>query len=206
MEMSAEEIVEELLDGVVAQVEQEVPWRPGAVELLAEPARGRRAVRAGHHVLPAVRRADPAGLPPETFRVIVTGDQVERGKPHPEPYLTAAAALGLAAGRLPGHRGLQHRRHVGRGRRAAWCWSCENHVDRRPGSRERTFRDTSARTDVSRRRRSTDLRLSQARKRCQRGGAAVRGRRGGIGGGVPPKAGHRAWWAHQSQLRPGLGW
>ena len=36
-----------------------------------------------------------AQLPPETFRVIVTGDQVEFGKPHPEPYLTAAAALGV---------------------------------------------------------------------------------------------------------------
>jgi beta-phosphoglucomutase-like phosphatase (HAD superfamily) len=34
-------------------------------------------------------------LPPETFRVIVTGDKVEQGKPHPEPYLTAAASLGL---------------------------------------------------------------------------------------------------------------
>ena len=37
-----------------------------------------------------------AQLPPETFRVIVTGDIVEFGKPHPEPYLTAAAALGVA--------------------------------------------------------------------------------------------------------------
>ncbi len=34
-------------------------------------------------------------LPPETFRVVVTGDQVDYGKPHPEPYLTAAAALGV---------------------------------------------------------------------------------------------------------------
>jgi beta-phosphoglucomutase-like phosphatase (HAD superfamily) len=37
-------------------------------------------------------------LPPETFRVVVTGDLVEKGKPHPEPYLTAAAALGVDAG------------------------------------------------------------------------------------------------------------
>jgi HAD superfamily hydrolase (TIGR01509 family) len=40
-----------------------------------------------------------AQLPPETFRVIVTGDTVEFGKPHPEPYLTAAAALGVPADR-----------------------------------------------------------------------------------------------------------
>ena len=30
------EIVEHLLDSVIAQVEQEVPWRPGARELLAD--------------------------------------------------------------------------------------------------------------------------------------------------------------------------
>ena len=37
-----------------------------------------------------------AHLPPETFAAIVTGDRVEFGKPHPEPYLTAAAELGVA--------------------------------------------------------------------------------------------------------------
>ena len=35
-------------------------------------------------------------LPEGTFATIVTGDRVELGKPHPEPYLTAAAELGLA--------------------------------------------------------------------------------------------------------------
>ena len=29
---------------------------------------------------------------------MVTGEQVEHGKPHPEPYLTAAAALGVPPG------------------------------------------------------------------------------------------------------------
>ncbi len=31
------------------------------------------------------------------FEIIITGDQVERGKPHPEPYLRALAALELDA-------------------------------------------------------------------------------------------------------------
>lgn len=95
LELSAEEIVEYLLDGVVSQVEHAVPWRPGAVELLA---RLREAeVPCGLVTMSYQRFVAPilAGLPPESFRVIVTGDQVERGKPHPEPYLTAAAALGL---------------------------------------------------------------------------------------------------------------
>ena len=40
-----------------------------------------------------------------------------QGKPHPEPYLKAARNLGVRARRLPGHRGLQHRRPVRRGGR-----------------------------------------------------------------------------------------
>jgi beta-phosphoglucomutase-like phosphatase (HAD superfamily) len=36
-------------------------------------------------------------LPPGTFAAVVTGDVVERGKPDPEPYQTAASLLGVAA-------------------------------------------------------------------------------------------------------------
>lgn len=95
LDASAEEIVELLLDGVVERIERAVPWRPGARELLE----GLNA--AGVHcalvtmswqrfVAPVLRR-----LPPETFQAVVTGDQVSFGKPHPEPYRTAAAALGV---------------------------------------------------------------------------------------------------------------
>ena len=63
-----------------------MPWRPGAVELLADLRRDRRALRAGHDVLPAVRRRRSwPRCPPETFEVVVTGDAVERGKPLPGP-------------------------------------------------------------------------------------------------------------------------
>jgi HAD superfamily hydrolase (TIGR01509 family) len=37
-----------------------------------------------------------AELPADTFASVVTGDRVELGKPHPEPYLLAAAELGVA--------------------------------------------------------------------------------------------------------------
>jgi beta-phosphoglucomutase-like phosphatase (HAD superfamily) len=36
-----------------------------------------------------------AGLPEGTFEVVVTGDAVSQGKPHPEPYEKAAAILGV---------------------------------------------------------------------------------------------------------------
>jgi len=41
-----------------------------------------------------------AGLPPDTFEVVVTGDSVSRGKPHPEPYLTATDILGVGIPRV----------------------------------------------------------------------------------------------------------
>ena len=90
------QIVEELLDGVVAMVRQEVPWRPGARELLA-------ALRAEN--VPCVlvtmswrRFVDPVvdALPPGSFDAVVCGDEVSRGKPHPEPYLAAAQLVGCA--------------------------------------------------------------------------------------------------------------
>ena len=97
VDLSPEEIVEELLDGVVAMVGETVPWRPGARDLLV--ALAETGVRCGLVTMSYQRFVAPilAQLPPETFRVVVTGDQVEFGKPHPEPYLTAAAALGVRA-------------------------------------------------------------------------------------------------------------
>lgn len=98
IDRTPQQIVDELLDGVVARVEVEVPWRPGARELLTD-------LRA--HGVPCAlvtmswqRFVAPilAELPTDTFASVVTGDRVELGKPHPEPYLTAAAELGVAPG------------------------------------------------------------------------------------------------------------
>jgi beta-phosphoglucomutase-like phosphatase (HAD superfamily) len=36
-----------------------------------------------------------AQLPPDTFDVVLCGDEVTHPKPHPESYLTAAARLGV---------------------------------------------------------------------------------------------------------------
>jgi HAD superfamily hydrolase (TIGR01509 family) len=93
--LTPHEIVEMLLDSVVANLKREVPWRPGARELLAE-------VR--DHGIPTalvtmswkrfameVVNALPAGA----FDTSVVGDDVERGKPHPDPYLLAAERLGV---------------------------------------------------------------------------------------------------------------
>lgn len=98
MPQSPEEIVEMLLDGVVAQVRDAVPWCAGARELLLDlKASG---VRCGLVTMSYQRFVDPIldALPADTFDVVVTGDQVTQGKPHPEAYLTAAALLGVPIG------------------------------------------------------------------------------------------------------------
>lgn len=91
-------IVERLLDEVVLAAQAEIPWRPGARELLAELAE--RGVPCALVTMSYARLAETMTdqLPPGTFAAVVTGDQVNDGKPHPEAYLTAAARLGAEPG------------------------------------------------------------------------------------------------------------
>ena len=90
------EIVEMLLDRVVEKIRVEIPWRPGARELLS----GVRAVGLSTALVTMSwkRFSDEvlACLPTGSFHVSVTGDEVERGKPHPDPYLLAAERLGVS--------------------------------------------------------------------------------------------------------------
>jgi HAD superfamily hydrolase (TIGR01509 family) len=140
LSLSPAEIVEELLDGVVAMVDREVPWRPGAVELLGSLREA--GVRCGLVTMSYQRFVAPilAHLPPETFRVVVTGDQVEYGKPHPEPYLTAAAALGVSAERCLA---IEDSNTGAKSAEQAGCrvLVVENHVPVLEGPR-RVFRDS----------------------------------------------------------------
>ena len=89
------EIVEDLLRRVIAQVAEHVPWRPGAIELLT----ALRAAGVPNALVTMSWRsladAVVAALPEGTFAAVITGDEVEHGKPHPEPYLAAARALGV---------------------------------------------------------------------------------------------------------------
>ena len=91
--LSAPEIVERLLDGVIARVNERIPWRPGVRELLA--ALREADVPCALVTMSYARFVAPilAALPAGTFSAVVTGDQVTIGKPHPEPYLKAAESL-----------------------------------------------------------------------------------------------------------------
>lgn len=96
VDLSADEIVAELAGEVQAQLAAGEPdWRPGAVELLA--ALGEAGIPCALVTMSIRSLADQVAalLPPGTFRAIVAGDEVEHEKPHPDPYLRGAAALGV---------------------------------------------------------------------------------------------------------------
>lgn len=74
---------------------EELPLRPGAADLLAALACAgvpQALVSSSFRVLVD---AVLAGIPGHPFAVSVAGDEVARGKPDPQPYLVAAARLGV---------------------------------------------------------------------------------------------------------------
>ncbi|MGI8760268.1 MAG: HAD family hydrolase [Jatrophihabitantaceae bacterium] len=91
------EIVERLLDDVVRAAEQAVPWRPGGVALLSELAEREVPCALVTMSYERLARTVTRRLHAGAFATVVTGDQVRDGKPHPEPYLLAAARLGVDA-------------------------------------------------------------------------------------------------------------
>jgi HAD superfamily hydrolase (TIGR01509 family) len=95
-DLTPEWVVDQLVARVIQHLRTgNLPWRPGALDLLE---RSRAAgipcalVSASYRVqLDAAIAALPAG----SFVTSVAGDEVERGKPHPEPYERACAELGV---------------------------------------------------------------------------------------------------------------
>jgi HAD superfamily hydrolase (TIGR01509 family) len=100
-DISVPEMIDELTDGVLHHLNQKVHWRPGALELAAKlhQAGVRQAIvtMSIRRMALAVRDAAHASTGLEIFDIVVAGDDVENGKPHPEAYLKAAELLGLEA-------------------------------------------------------------------------------------------------------------
>lgn len=90
-------IIERMQAHVIAGIGRTRPWRPGALELLAEVRAA--GVPAGLVTMSYQSMTDVvrAALPVGSFQTVVTGDEVTLGKPHPDPYLLGAERLGVAA-------------------------------------------------------------------------------------------------------------
>ncbi|MGV8885121.1 MAG: HAD family hydrolase [Microbacteriaceae bacterium] len=100
VDLSDHDITQALTVRVMEQVRAHVPWRPGARELLTElrasemkTALVTMSLRSLAELV--VDAIVAAGLE-NPFDAIVSGDDVVNPKPHPEPYVAAAALLGVA--------------------------------------------------------------------------------------------------------------
>src|SRR5690606_33417887 len=95
VDLPLEEITARLVASVVGAVARELVWQPGARELLVElrdaGLRCALVTLSYRQLAEAVVAQAPIGL----FEVLVTGAEGEQVMPHPEPYLRAAAGLGV---------------------------------------------------------------------------------------------------------------
>jgi HAD superfamily hydrolase (TIGR01509 family) len=71
-------------------------WQPGARELLAAVRDAGLPTALVTNTGRSLTQIALGTLGAENFDFVVCGDEVERPKPHPMPYVTAAAALGVA--------------------------------------------------------------------------------------------------------------
>lgn len=95
VDLTIEQLVEQMIDYVVEKTQKDQRWRPGAVELLKELRKDgipTALVTMSYTRLTQVV-LDHLGF--DAFDVIVTGDIVPHSKPHPAPYLMAAEQLGV---------------------------------------------------------------------------------------------------------------
>jgi len=93
LSMEPTEIVDYLVSRMATAMRTHLDWRPGARELIESVVgSGTPQALVTMSYLPlAAPVLDVIG----DFKAVVTGDTVTHGKPHPEPYLRAAAQLGV---------------------------------------------------------------------------------------------------------------
>jgi HAD superfamily hydrolase (TIGR01509 family) len=96
-DMDPQEIIDDLTDSVTRSLKEQIIWRPGARELLVllRKKRIKTALVTMSMRTMAQQVVDSIGF--DAFDVIVAGDDVKHGKPHPEPYLRAAELLEVKA-------------------------------------------------------------------------------------------------------------
>lgn len=96
VQLEIPEIIDFLITRVASAVRKEIPWQPGAIDVLTwlrdQGVPCALVTMSYESVASAFVAQAPAGV----FSAVVTGDEVTHGKPHPEAYLTAAERLGVS--------------------------------------------------------------------------------------------------------------
>jgi len=93
--LSEDEIIQTLTASVMEQIRIAVPWRPGALELLAEIRDAGLKAALVTMSLRSLAELVVSLIEFPAFDAIVSGDDVTHSKPHPEPYLRGAELLGV---------------------------------------------------------------------------------------------------------------
>jgi HAD superfamily hydrolase (TIGR01509 family) len=94
--LAEDEIIQGLTRSVMEQIRVAVPWRPGAMELLAELRAAGIPTALVTMSLRSLAELVVESMSFPAFDAIVSGDDVTHAKPHPEPYLRGAELLGVA--------------------------------------------------------------------------------------------------------------
>jgi beta-phosphoglucomutase-like phosphatase (HAD superfamily) len=99
VDLELSEIIDRLSTRVRERLAQTIPWRPGALGMMAEvlgagipTALVTMSFRDNAHFI-AQRMTEELGQ--SAFQTVVAGDDVTEPKPNPEPYLMAAERLGI---------------------------------------------------------------------------------------------------------------
>ncbi|MDR5710688.1 HAD family hydrolase [Nesterenkonia flava] len=91
--MGNREIIDHLTQRVISRCRQQIPWRPGARELLEDlNAAGVRCALVTMSFKPLAQAIVDA-LPADHLEFIISGDMVSAGKPDPEAYHTAFSTM-----------------------------------------------------------------------------------------------------------------
>lgn len=99
VDLGEREIIDWLSEFVRTKMETQMPWRPGALDLirsLREAGIPRALVTMSFRPTAySLRDAMTQELGADAFDIVVCGEDVTYPKPHPEAYVTAADALGV---------------------------------------------------------------------------------------------------------------
>jgi HAD superfamily hydrolase (TIGR01509 family) len=93
--LTEDELIQSLTASVMDQIRAEIPWRPGALELLTELHAAGIKTALVTMSLRNLAELVVSLMPVPVFEAIVSGDDVSHGKPHPEAYLRGAELLGV---------------------------------------------------------------------------------------------------------------
>lgn len=101
-EMSLDQIMSEVTGLVLQRMDAHLPVLPGAIEAVHRAASAYRVALASGSPTAVIRHVTELTGLDQVFEVMVFGDDMARGKPHPDIYLETARRLGVAPERCAG--------------------------------------------------------------------------------------------------------